>query len=145
MSKIEYQTLCSGYSLESSQQDNFNESPQHRVWKRTCGFRMPSFPRPSRFFCYCLPYNSLVLTIVRKKAFYAPASKDRGHIVLRLFGVKVICKGPGQISGSCFTKDGCFVWKQEKGQVTSIFSFLHNISTQFNPFPHNDAPGKQDF
>ena len=23
-------------------------------------------------------------------------------------GVKVICKGQGQISGSCFSKDGCF-------------------------------------
>ena len=23
-------------------------------------------------------------------------------------GTKVICKGQGQISGSCFSKDGCF-------------------------------------
>ena len=54
--------------------------------------------------------------------FYAPVSKDRGHIVLPLSvclhklnmktsrgtKVKVICKGQGQISGSCLSKDGCF-------------------------------------
>ena len=44
--KIEYQTLCSGYSLESSLGDDSNEYPQHGVWKRTFEFRMSSNPPP---------------------------------------------------------------------------------------------------
>ena len=42
ISKLEYQTLCCGCSLESSQWDWANEYPQHRVWMRACRFRMPS-------------------------------------------------------------------------------------------------------
>ena len=36
-----HQVLCCGYSLESSQRDDSNEYPQHRVCKRMKGFRMP--------------------------------------------------------------------------------------------------------
>ena len=44
MSRIVYQTLCCGYSLESSGQYDSNEYPQYRDLKGTNGFRMPSIP-----------------------------------------------------------------------------------------------------
>ena len=32
----------------------------------------------------------------------------KAHLIDTHLLVKVICKGQGQISGSCFSKDGCF-------------------------------------
>ena len=80
--------------------------------------------------------------------------------------VKVICKGHGQISGSCFSKDGCGGGGIPVSQTHLVFSCLHNkqllvmggrkmarlgcchrgsaltYSHTMTPF---DAPGKQAF
>ena len=47
------QTLCCGYSLESSLRDDSNEYKQHRVWKRVNGFKMPLLPLMVVSGSYC--------------------------------------------------------------------------------------------
>ena len=37
-----HQILCCGYSLELFRRDDSNEYPQHRICKRTQGFKTPS-------------------------------------------------------------------------------------------------------
>ena len=39
-----HQILCCGYSLESSQSDDSNEYPQHRIRKRSNESKIPSLP-----------------------------------------------------------------------------------------------------
>ena len=65
LSRTVYQILCCGYSSEPSLWDDSDEYPQHRVWKRIDGFRMPSCP--IIWSCdFCIMWTPLSATIVFK-------------------------------------------------------------------------------
>ena len=54
-----FQILSCGYSLKSSCQDHSNKYPQHRVWKRTYRFSIPSFPTYLELWVQVIVYQNL--------------------------------------------------------------------------------------